>query len=327
MIKVIHGGLWSTVQDANGRPGYYSLGIPPSGASDSFALRVGNLLVKNDQNAAGIEVILFGLKLEMMEDTVIAVTGGDLGPKINDSELPMWQAVHVKRGDLISFGQVETGATAYLAVAGGIDVPLVLGSASTYVRGRLGGHKGRKLQAGDTLNTSASKADLSTIEGRKVRPDLIPKYGEEWQLRIVFGVTDYVYTDEAKQLFLNSDWKVSHESDRVGYRFIGPKLNFIDRKPPFGAGTDPSNVVDTPYPIGSIHCPAGVVPILLHKDGVSGGGYATIGTVISVDLDKVAQFKAGDIVRFKRVTVEEAVEVKLQREQLLKDESNVIQSY
>lgn len=324
-MKVLQGGFSATIQDADGRPGYYALGIPPSGAADNFSLRVGNILVGNDQNEAGIEVILFGLKLEALSDVTISVTGADLSAKLNNSPCPLWEAAQMKKTDILSFSGAKAGSTAYVSVAGGIDVPLVLGSKSTYVRGRLGGYQGRKLQVGDTLHVGKPKSPATELVGRRLRKELVPQYGKEWEARIIFGVTEYVYTEESRDLFLKSTWKVSSESDRVGYRFIGPKLGFVERKPPFGAGTDPSNVVDIPYPIGSIHCPSGVVPILLHKDGVSGGGYATIGTVITVDLEKVAQSKPGEAMRFREINIEEAMQARLERERLFKTPANLLE--
>lgn len=256
---------------------------------------------------------------------MIAITGADLSAKINSSPCPLWEAIQLEKGDTVTFGGAKAGSMAYVATAGGVDVPPALGSKSTYARGRLGGYQGRKLQKGDIIQIGKAENTSTELIGRRLRSDLIPKYGKEWEARIIFGVTDYVYTTDSKSLFLKSTWKVSPESDRVGYRFIGPKLSFIERKPPFGAGTDPSNIVDIPYPIGSIHCPSGVVPILLHKDGVSGGGYATIGTVISVDLEKVAQSKPGESMRFREISIEDGVQARLEREQLFKTEENLLE--
>lgn len=314
--------LEATVQDVYGRPGYYSYGIPPSGAQDGASLGLANLLVGNDKNEAGLELTLLGPQLRFREDHVIAITGGDLSPTLNGDPVPMWEALDVAKDDVLAFGAIRSGARAYLGVAGGIDVPRVLGSKATYARGEIGGHEGRVLQKGDVLKVGRPPTDATDRVGRRVKRSRVPEYTNRWELRVVVGIEDYVYTEDGIRTFLESEWKVSSKVDRVGYRYLGPELECVEREPPFGAGSDPTNVVDSGYPVGSIHTTGpGVEPILLPNDAVSGGGYATIGTVISADLDRVGQSKTGDLTRFRRATVEDGYRAWEEREALLTDAS------
>ena len=295
MIKVITPGLQTTIQD-NGRIGYYEVGMPPSGAMDKFSYIVGNLLVGNNENAAALEITYMGPTLEFQEDAIIALTGGEIPPKINGQSVPMWEALAVKAGDQLSFDFVKNGARVYLAVAGGFDVPLVMGSRSTYTLCGIGGLDGRQLQENDILKI-----------GARIDDSFIPQFSNQHEIRVVLGLCSYRLTEESKERFFSIDWTVSTEANRVGYRFRGERLNFVERKQPFGAGSNPSNVVDLGYPIGSIQVPDGIEPIALLNDAVTGGGYATIGTIISADLNKLAQVKTNESVRFVAVDIEEAL--------------------
>ncbi|MCJ2530941.1 MAG: biotin-dependent carboxyltransferase family protein [Candidatus Thermoplasmatota archaeon] len=322
MLEIAQHGLEAAVQDVYGRPGYYSYGIPPSGAQDGLSLGLGNLLVGNDKNEAGLEITLLGPQIRFTEDHVVALTGADLSAKVNDAVAPRWEAFGVKRGDLLTFGRIQSGCRVYLAVAGGIDVPEVLGSKATYARGEIGGHEGRVLQKGDALRIGTSGAETGDLIGRRLKSALVPAFTNAWELRVVIGLEDYVYTKKGIQTFLEADWIVSSKIDRVGYRYQGPELECVEREPPHGAGSDPTNVVDSGYPVGSIHTTGtGVEPILLPNDAVSGGGYATIGTVISADLDRVGQSKTGDHTRFKGVDVEEGYRAWAEREKLMTEAS------
>jgi len=322
VLEVVQHGIEATVQDVYGRHGYYSQGIPPSGAQDGESLGLANLLVGNDKNEAGIEITLLGPQIRFRDGHAIALTGGDLSPKVNGEPAPMWEAFSVQKGDLLTFGRIVSGCRAYLAVAGGIDVPDVLGSKATYARGEIGGHEGRPLRKGDTLPVGKSKVRAADLVGRRVKRDRIPQYTNRWELRAVIGIESYVYTDAGIKTFLTTDWQVSSKIDRVGYRYTGPQLECVKRTPPFGAGSDPTNVVDSGYPVGSVHTTGpGVEPILLPNDAVSGGGFATIGTVITVDLDRVGQSKTGDITRFRQVGVEEGYRAWEERESHLTESS------
>ena len=198
----------------------------------------------------------------------------------------------------------------YLAVAGGIDVPEVLGSRATYVLGGLGGYEGRTLQAGDELAIGAS-ADGAA--GRSVPEDLRPDLLNELEIRVVMGLYDHLLTDGGRETFLATSWVLTPTADRVGFRYKGAELDMVQREQPFGAGSDPSNIVDAPYPIGSIQVPGGVEPIVLHRDAVSGGGYAMIATVISADMDAIAQSAPGSKTRFVAVDLEAALAARRER--------------
>jgi biotin-dependent carboxylase-like uncharacterized protein len=314
-IKVRQPGLLTTVQDT-GRFGEYALGMPPSGAMDIFSYQVGNYLVGNEEGAAGLEITYFGPELEFTEGAVIAVTGAEMPPKINGEEAPRWEALEVGEGDVLSFDYLRNGARSYLAVAGGIDVPLFMHSRSTYTLIGLGGHEGRALQEGDELGIGKYPNGGGQV-GKRVADDRIPAYSKETDLRVIIGLASYRLTKESLDEFLTTTWTITPDADRVGYRYRGGALKFVEREQPAGAGSDPANVVDFGYPIGSIQVPGGVEPIVLMNDAVTGGGYATIGTVISADRDKLAQTKTNDQTRFRSVGLEEALKARrARREQM-----------
>lgn len=307
-INVIKPGLATSVQDA-GRIGYYNLGIPLSGALDQYSFRAANLLVGNDENAAVLEICLLGPELYFDEDTLIAVTGAVLDPKVDGRPVPRNVSFQVRAGSTLSFDYIKAGARAYLAVAGGIDVPSVLGSRSTYGLGAFGGYKGRTLLAGDRLPVGA--ASEHAVTGKELPAKLQQKLPHEATLRVLPGLYQHRLTEASAQRFFDDVWTVGSEANRIGYRYRGGSpLMFKERTQPFGAGSDPSNIVDAAYPIGSIQVPGGVEPIILHRDAVSGGGYATIGTVISADMDIVGQMKPNDKALFVPVDMKQALEAR-----------------
>jgi biotin-dependent carboxylase-like uncharacterized protein len=304
-IKVLKPGLATTVQDL-GRPGYYHIGIPLSGGMDRHALAAANLLVGNPEGAAVLEAVFMGPELAFTDDATVAVTGAELPPKLDGVPRETWSSFKVKRGQIVSFDFLKQGARAYIAVSGGIDVPVVLGSRSTYALGALGGFKGRKLEAGDELPVGDT---TSVKEGRTVAKDLRGLPGAvPTELRVMPGLYWHRITEAAGDGFFADSWKVAPEADRIGYRFKGGKpLQFVPREPPFGAGSDPSNITDACYPYGSIQVPGGTEPIVLHRDAVSGGGYFMVGTVISADMDLIGQLQPNTQVRFVKVEMEEAL--------------------
>ena len=312
-IRVRQPGLLTTVQDT-GRFGEYAIGMPPSGAMDVFSYQVGNYLVGNEDGAAGLEMTYLGPELEFTEDAVIAITGAEMPPKINGEEAPTWEVVAVGAGDVLSFDYLKSGARSYLAVAGGIDVPIFMHSRSTYTLIGLGGLEGRALQEGDELEVGEG-GDCFDRVGMAVDEDHVPAYSKETELRVIIGLASYRLTEESMEEFLNTTWTVTPDADRVGYRYKGGELKFVEREQPAGAGADPANVVDFGYPIGSIQVPGGVEPIVLMNDAVTGGGYATIGTVISADRDRLAQTKTNDKTRFRSVDLDEALEAREERRQ------------
>jgi biotin-dependent carboxylase-like uncharacterized protein len=317
-IRVNQPGLLTTVQDT-GRFGKYAIGMPPSGAMDVFSYQVGNYLVGNEEGAAGLETTYWGPELEFTEDVVIAITGAEMPPKINGEEAATWETLKVEAGDVLSFDYLKSGARSYLAVAGGIDVPEFLGSRSTYTLIGLGGHEGRALQEGDELEIGEARDGAEGRVGTALEEGQIPTYASETELRVIIGLASYRLTEEGMEEFLNTGWVVTPYADRVGYRYKGGELEFVEREQPAGAGAEQANVVDFGYPVGSIQIPGGVEPIVLMNDAVTGGGYATIGTVISVDRDKLAQSKTNDKTRFRSVGLEEALEARKERRQQMEE--------
>jgi biotin-dependent carboxylase-like uncharacterized protein len=315
-IEVIKPGLATTVQDL-GRPGYYHLGIPLSGALDQYALRLGNLLVGNDEGAAALECTLMAPELLFQGDTVFSVTGAQLDVKLNGQLVDSHASHAVRAGDRLSFGFMKSGARAYVAVAGGVDVPVVLGSRSTYGLGAFGGFQGRKLAAGDVL--PVGKAGAKARAGRSASAGLRVAAPKELELRVLPGLYYHRLEASAVESFFSDVWAVAPDADRIGYRYKnGRPLKFIERKQPFGAGSDPSNIVDAGYPYGSIQVPSGTEPIILHRDAVSGGGYAMIGTVISADMDRIAQMQPGNKARFVAVDMTAALAARAQYRARLK---------
>ncbi len=316
-IRVNNPGLLTTVQDA-GRFGEYAIGMPPSGAMDVFSYQVGNYLVGNEGGSAGLEMTYFGPELEFTEDSVIAITGAEMPPKLNGEEAPTWETLAVKAGEVLSFDYLKNGARSYLAVAGGIEVPVFLHSRSTYTLIGLGGHEGRALKEGDELQTGKAGERFGRV-GMNVAHEQIPTYSKETELRVIVGLASYRLTEESMEEFFSTTWTVTPDADRVGYRYRGGELKFVEREQPAGAGADQANVVDFGYPIGSIQVPGGVEPIVLMNDAVTGGGYATIGTVISADRDKLAQTKTNDKTRFRSVDLEEALRARGDRRRHMED--------
>jgi biotin-dependent carboxylase-like uncharacterized protein len=305
-VEILEAGLSSTIQDL-GRPHYYNVGIPPSGAADQFSAISANLLVGNPEEAAVIESPYMGPKIRFTQATVVAVTGATMPTTLNEQPVPQWESFAVAAGDELAFGFLSSGARVYIAVAGGFDVPSVLGSRSTYVLGGFGGFEGRTLRQGDVIATGAT---ASGTVGRVVPERLRPIMSRNVELRVVLGPYDYRLTPAGLACLLDTEWKLTPVADRTGFRYSGPALEWVEREQPFGAGSDLSNIVDTGYPIGSIQAPGGGDPIILHRDAVSGGGYAMVATVISADMGVVAQSSPGARTRFRAVSFDEALEAR-----------------
>jgi biotin-dependent carboxylase-like uncharacterized protein len=282
---------------------------------DRLALRAANMLVGNDEGAATLEAVFMGPELEFKRDATVAVTGAELTPRVDGDPRETWTSFRVRRGQVLSFEFLKSGARAYIAVSGGIDVPVVLGSRSTYPLGALGGHKGRGLQAGDELPLGESSG---AKEGRAVPRNLRRSPGAPAELRMMPGLYWHRITEASGKGFFEDTWKVAPEADRIGYRFrSGRPLQFVERKQPFGAGSDPSNIVDACYPYGSVQVPGGTEPIVLHRDAVSGGGYFMIGTVISADMDLIGQLQPHTSARFVEVDMTTALQARRDRAALL----------
>ena len=324
-IELLKPGLATTVQDA-GRPGYYHLGIPLSGAMDQESYQQANWLVGNPDGAAVLECTLMAPELSFQADTVLAITGALTTPKLNGAEVPRNTSFAAKRGDRLSFSFFTLGARLYIAVAGGIDVPLVLGSRSTYGLGAFGGFLGRRLQAGDVL--PVGQVSSRPVIGKVLPENLRLPLRKEVQLRVLPGLYFHRLEDESVQSFFSDIWHVAPEADRIGYRYKGGTgLKFRQRTPPFGAGSDPSNIVDAGYPYGSIQVPAGREPIILHRDAVSGGGYAMLGTVISADMDLIAQMQPNHSARFVQVNMAQALVARTERQERMRQQQHALSRY
>ncbi len=313
-LKIVKPGLATSVQDL-GRPGYFHLGIPEGGAMDRYALRSANMLVGNPEDAACLEAVFMGPEIEFTSDASVAVTGGEMPIKVDGEPREAWTSFVIRAGQTLSFGFLSKGARIYIAVSGGIATEPDLGSRSTYPIGALGGIDGRPIQEGDEL----SVGNVSTIaEGRTVPTTLRRGPGSPVEIRVLPGLYWYRLTEKAGKSFFDDTWTVAAEADRMGYRFKGGQpLEFIDREPPFGAGSDPSNIVDGCYSYGSIQVPGGTEPIILHRDAVSGGGYFTLGAVISADMDLIGQLQPNTSVKFVRVEMDEALKARAERKAML----------
>ena len=335
MLEIVEPGPQCTVQDV-GRHGLMALGIPPSGAQDTFSLRAANLLVGNptggplvighDPGSAGLEILLGRLKLRAIGDHVVAVTGADLDVTLDGAAAPRWQAFQLGAGQTLAFGMARAGARAYLAVHGGIDVPLYLGSRATHMLGRFGGFEGRVLNTGDRLPVGSARVEPGSLVGRRLRPNVVPAYTRQWTVRVVPGPEEHIFTAQSVETFYLTEWKLNPKSDRTGMRFIGPPLSFRPGRPRYlidDAGQDPSNItIDAGAPVGTIQVPSGVEPIVLGVDSPTIGGYARIGTVISTDMAAVGQARPFEAVHFVRITYEAAVAA-LCEQQASISESNI----
>ena len=294
-LEIADPGMYTTVQD-RGRYGYQRYGVPVSGAMDQFALRAANLLVGNDEGAAALEMTVIGPSVRFLSDTWIAMTGADLSAHLNGEPLPRWQTVEVAKGGELSFQGMQDGLRAYLAVAGGIDVPVVMGSRSTHVQAGIGGYQGRSLNKGDVISTLPSGDEGNPVQ--RTLPDdyTAPVYGDHHELRIILGPQHSAFNSESISTVLNSTYAVSLESDRMGYKLEGPPIRHE-------SGPD---IVSDGNPLCAIQVTGdGVATILLADRGTT-GGYAKIATVIGADIGTLAQAVPGHSITYKSVGVEEA---------------------
>lgn len=313
-VKVLSPGLATTVQD-RGRLGYYDVGLPPGGSLDQYSAELANALVGNAGGEALLECTYLGPSLRTDAAAEVAVAGS-VQVKVNGEEREPWTRLSLAPGDELSFGLITGGARFYIAFAGGVDVPVVLGSRSTYPLGVLGGYEGRKLEAGDTVPVGSPSGAPPAVTS--VDPQFRPEFRRQQEVRVMLGLYDHRLTGAGVEALTTADWKLTPVADRAGLRYSGPGVEWKERKQPFGAGSDPSNIVDAGYAIGSIQIPGGTQPIILHRDAVSGGGYAMVATVISADMDLVARAVPGTVTRFVPVDMETALAARRDRAALLR---------
>ncbi len=280
-----------------------------SGALDAFALRAANLLAGNDDGDAGLEMTVLGPRVRFGADTWFAIAGADLAPMLDGQAVPNWRRVRAPEGSVLSFQGARDGMRAYLAVAGGIDVPRLMGSRSTYLKGEFGGLGGRPLRAGDELETLGGPGEDGLDDVELPGSFTIPEYGHDHRIRVVLGPQSGAFTDEGVETLLGSEYKVSVQSDRMGYRLDGPAIEHI-------SGPD---IVSDGTSLGAVQVPGNGLPIVLLADRGTTGGYAKIATVVSVDIGRLAQAMPGDAIRFEEVSVAEAHAIFAEQEAALRD--------
>ena len=317
-VDVLEGGTQTTVQDYPGRVGYWNVGVPPSGPMDHYNLRIANRLVGNAEGAAGLELTTIGARLRFSADTLFALTGADMQATLDGQRIDRFKPVLAPAGSVLALGAaLGQGIRAYLAFRGGIDAQPYLGSRSTFILGGFGGTNGRTLRAGDVLHLGPS--DLPLLEPAEMPLGSQPELTHHWTVGVLFGphVSPDFFLDQDIDMLFATDWKVHYQSDRTGVRLVGPKPKWA--RPDGGeAGLHPSNLHDNAYAIGAIDF-TGDMPILLGPDGPSLGGFVCPAVIVQAELWKLGQFKAGDLVRFQRLTLAEANEMERHQNAFLHD--------
>lgn len=294
-VKVIIPGALTTVQDA-GRFGYQNAGIQTSGVMDHKAYEQANALVGNTAGQAVLEATLYGGVMEMTEDTVAAVTGADMDPKVNGIPCDMNRPLLLRAGDTLALDMVKSGCRTYIAFAGGINVPIVLGSRSTNLKCQMGGYQGRPLRTGDVLEIGTPETTYETVKDRSFPRE---EYPALIQVRVIGGPQEEYFTEDGIKTFYKETYTISEQSDRMGYRMEGPVVESRN-------GTD---IISDGIAFGAIQVPASGKPIVLLADRQTTGGYAKIATVCSFDIPKLVQGKPGDQVHFVRISLEEAQKI------------------
>ena len=311
-FRVLKGGLLTTVQDM-GRTGFQSQGCGVGGVMDRRSFRIANLLLDNPENEAALECTLIGPTLEFTSPMIIALAGGDFRPELNDEPVRMYTALYVKKGDVLRVGSARTGRTCYIAFSNYLSVPVVLGSRSTNLKCGIGGFKGRKLEAGDYIETRISRRQYLPFFLSRTLP-LHDFDSDSAAIRVVMGPQEDRFSRKGLETFLQNDYTVSADFDRMGVRLDGP---FIESK----TGSD---IISDGIAYGAIQVPSHGKPIILLSDRQTTGGYAKIATVASVDIPKLAQRRTGDRVRFTPISVQQAQQLLLEEEAEMQEYRNRI---
>lgn len=299
-IKILTPGMFTTVQDA-GRRGYQSSGFSQAGVMDTRSYRIANLLVDNNADEAVLEIMMLGPSIEFGEDEVIAVTGAPVDPQINDRPVSMNRALQVKRGDVLKFGYPKTGRYAYIAFAGGLDIQPVMGSRSTHTKSLLGGFRGGRLEAGALIRLRNPRKRLRRMNKRDLS-DWKETYKEEpvkpssELLRVIMGPQEDYFTKEGIKTFLNAEYKIQVDSDRMGYRLDGEAVLAV-------RGVD---IISDGIAFGAVQITPEGQPIIMLADRQTTGGYAKIANVISVDIPRLVQLCTNEKVKFTACSVEVA---------------------
>lgn len=311
-ITVIRPGLSSTFQDS-GRHGHQHLGVPVGGAMDQRAHQLANLIAGNEHDLATLEITLIGPTLRFDAPACISLAGADLSPTVNGMPAPLGRPLILLAGDTLSFGERRSGVRCYLACHGGIALPAVLGSQSTYLRGALGGFQGRALRKGDTLplntrlRTDSLDALAAELNSMSIYLPSTLANNPRPRLRVMRGPHTELFTDDALRALFSSAYRIANESDRMGYRLQGPSLPVHENRQLLSEGAS----------FGSIQVPSDGLPIVLMADRQSIGGYPKIGHVASVDLPQLAQQMPGEEVRFEEIGLAQAQQLDNLREQAL----------
>ncbi|WP_054637738.1 biotin-dependent carboxyltransferase family protein [Thalassobacillus sp. C254] len=321
-INILQPGLLTTVQDL-GRHGYQRKGIIVSGGMDPYSLRLANMLVGNREDEAVLEMTLKGPVLEFQNDAVIAIVGGDFTPSIEGIPLPLGKPVLVKKNNVVKMGSCSEGCRAYVAFAGGINVPEVMNSKSTYLRAEIGGFHGRPLQAEDILKAgktnekngrvfsylSSGQSDrFNTTTWSINRKSFLP-LKEKGPIRVIKGTHFHLFTNNAKRKFFQKEFKINPQSDRMGYRLRGPLLQKDENK----------DILSEAVALGTVQVASDGNPVILMADRQTTGGYPRIAQVIQTDIPRLAQLKPGDSLHFEEVTIQEAEELLFKKEQDMKE--------
>ncbi|WP_300671988.1 biotin-dependent carboxyltransferase family protein [Desulfoluna sp.] len=303
VFNVREPGPLTTVQDL-GRYGYQRFGVPPSGALDTRAAVLANLLVGNPDGAAVLEMTYYGATLEILSSCTLALAGATMDVTVNGAPISCWRSFSVSAGDVVAIGMATSGCRGYLALGGGIDVPEVMGSRSCYVGGKFGGHKGRALAHGDVIYGVSPGAGSPP---KSIPESFRPVYASSIELRAVAGPQDDFF-DEGLALFFSREFTITQQANRMGYRLEGPK---VLRKEGM-----PKSIISEPSLPGGVQVPEGGDPIILLREQTV-GGYAKIASVISDDISRVAQALPGQTIRFQRVSVAAAHQITVEHHQRL----------
>ncbi|GAB3200118.1 antagonist of KipI [Pontibacter aydingkolensis] len=317
-IKVIKPGLLTTVQDM-GRYKHQQEGVIVSGAMDTFAMRIANLLVGNPENTATLEATLQGPTLYFEQDQLVALTGADMAASINNEPVRMWRPLLVRAGSTLVLKNAKHGCRTYLAIAGGIDVPSIMGSASTYLRAVFGGYQGRSLLADDMLSCHESTNKVAALELKltdeaignwfsqpnwTLEPQSYMVYEDQPVIRAMKGLEHDLFKESSQEGFWQSQFQVTAQSDRMGYRLLGQSLLLSEHK----------DLLSSAVTFGTVQVPPEGMPIILMADHQTTGGYPRIAQVIAADLPKLAQVQPGRIIQFKEVSLQDAHALYLKQE-------------
>jgi biotin-dependent carboxylase-like uncharacterized protein len=294
-IRIIDPGMTAFVEDL-GRYGYQRYGVSVSGVMDEYAARIANFLVGNDPSAAVIEVTLKGISLEFQDEALFAVTGSACDYTLNGEPLPLWQSRRARPGDVLAGGFCAGGLRNYFSISGGIDVPPIMGSRSTNLRGKFGGFKGRALLKEDILPAGTGVSPAERPE-RILKEEFIPQYRPEIDVRVIMGPQDDAFTEAGKKTFLSAPYKVSFDSDRMGIRLVGEKIEHVKA----------ADIISDGIAFGSVQVPGEGQPIIMLAERQTTGGYCKIATVISADRSKLAQARPKTLIRFHETSSGESI--------------------